>query len=92
MISVFDFFSVSLLVISITIFFYRFVREEPPVTPYLVIALACAIGNWLGEAGQEFAGLTLLVAASFLFLSVFLYPKFRPRPRDARDGDLPKNA
>jgi hypothetical protein len=74
MITVFDIYSVSLLLISLTVFVVRYIRQDPPITPYLVIALVCAVGNWLGELGGGWAAMSLLVAASFLFLSLLIAP------------------
>ena len=74
MITVFDIYSVSLLLISLGVFVVRYVRQEPPIMPYLVIACVCAVGNWLGDLGGGWAALSLLVAASFLFLSLLIAP------------------
>lgn len=75
MITVFDIYSIGLLVVSLTMFVIRYMREEPPVTPYLVIACTCAVGNFLGDNGGGVGALMLLVAASFLFLGCLLYPR-----------------
>lgn len=77
MTTVFDVYAIVLLLASLTIFIVRYVQEEPPVMPYLVIACTCAVGNWLADAGARIGGLTLMIAASFLFLSCLLYPKIR---------------
>jgi hypothetical protein len=45
------------------------------VTPYLVIASTCAVGNYLGDSGGGMGALMLLVAASFLFLGCLFYPR-----------------
>jgi hypothetical protein len=74
MISVFDVYSISLLVVSLLVFVVRYVRQDPPIMPYLVIACVCAVGNWLGDLGGGWAAMALLVAASFLFLSLLLAP------------------
>ena len=74
MISVFDIYSISLLLAAMSVFLYRFMRQDPPITPYLVIACVCAVGNWLGEIGGGWAAMALLVAASFLFLACVLAP------------------
>jgi len=75
MITVFDLYSIGLLVVSLAMFVIRYMREEPPVTPYLVIASTCAVGNYLGEQGGGIGALMLLVAASFLFLGCVFYPR-----------------
>lgn len=75
MITVLDIYSIGLLVVSLTMFVIRYMREEPPVMPYLVIASTCAVGNFLGDNGGGVGALMLLVAASFLFLGCLLYPR-----------------
>lgn len=75
--SVFDFYSFTLMLVSIGLFVVRYIRENPPVYPYLIIACTCFVGNALGEAGGGIYALTLLVAASFSFLGCLLYPKWR---------------
>ncbi len=80
MITFFDVYSLGLLIVSLTMFVIRYMREEPPVLPYLVIASTCAVGNFLGEQGGGIGALMLLVAASFLFLGCVFYPRVaRPR-------------
>lgn len=86
MITIFDLYAVGLLLVSLAIFVVRYIREEPPVLPYLVIACTCAVGNFLGESGGEPGAIALLVAASFLFLGCLLYPRFRGATR-APTGD-----
>ena len=83
MISFFDIYSLALLITSLVLFVIRYVRQEPPVFPYLVIALTCAVGNWLGEAGGEYGAIALLTAASFLFLGCILYPRWRDMDENA---------
>ncbi|HXI87612.1 MAG TPA: hypothetical protein VNH64_09145 [Parvularculaceae bacterium] len=85
MISVFGIYSVGLLVVSLVLFVIRYVRQDPPVMPYLVIACVCAVGNWLGDLGGGWAAMALLVAASFLFLSCLLYPE-QVRRRGVKAG------
>ncbi len=77
MISIVDVYSLTLLVISLSIFIVRYFREEPPVAPYLVIACTCAVGNFLGDAGGYLGAMVLLTAASFLFLGCLLHPAGR---------------
>ena len=74
MITIFDIYSVGLLIASLAVFIVRYIRQDPPIMPYLVIACVCAVGNWLGELGGGWAAMSLLVAASFLFLSCLLMP------------------
>ncbi len=88
MITVFDVFSVSLLLISLSVFVVRYIRQDPPIMPYLVIACVCAVGNWLGDAGGGWAAMALLVAASFLFLGCLLSPwRAEWRKSNAKGGD-----
>jgi hypothetical protein len=74
MISFFDVFSLGLLVVSLSVFFIRYVKQDPPIMPYLLIAIVCAVGNWLGDSGGGDAALMLLIAASILFLALVLTP------------------
>ena len=64
-----DIYALTLLAVSLTIFLKRFLREEPPVAPYLVIALTCAAATIIGQNGGERGAMVLLIAASFLFLA-----------------------
>ena len=83
MISFFDIYSLALLSTSLVLFVIRYVQQEPPVFPYLVIALTCAVGNWLGNSpGGEYGAIALLTAASFLFLGCILYPQWRDMGED----------
>ncbi len=86
MVTIFDVYSISLLLVSLTIFVVRYMREEPPVMPYLVIACTCAVGNFLGEAGGGIGAFMLLVAASFLFLGCLFYPHMRGQRRENTDA------
>lgn len=74
MISFFDIYSLALLAASLSVFFLRYVRQNQPIVPYLVIACVCAVGNWLGNAGEGYSALSLLVAASFLFVGCVVAP------------------
>lgn len=82
MVTVFDLYSIGLLIVSLTMFVIRYMREEPPVTPYLVIASTCAVGNYLGDNGGGMGALMLLVAASFLFLGCVFYPRVARKNAD----------
>ncbi|MEM6413728.1 MAG: XrtV sorting system accessory protein [Pseudomonadota bacterium] len=75
--TVFDVYAIVLLITSLAIFVNRYIRSEPPFLPYLVIACTCGAGNLVGEEINPFAGLAMLTAASFLFLSCLLYPHVR---------------
>ncbi|MEQ1930657.1 MAG: XrtV sorting system accessory protein [Parvularculaceae bacterium] len=77
MITVFDVYSVALLLVSLTVFVIRYIRQDPPIMPYLVIACVCAVGNWMGnyeDTWVRWGAMSLLVAASFLFLTCLLAP------------------
>lgn len=77
MITAVDVYSVSLLLISLTVFVVRYMRQDPPIMPYLVIACVCGVGNWMGEFDDvwtKWGATSLLVAASFLFLTCLLAP------------------
>jgi len=74
LVSVFDVYSVVLLLLSLGCFVVRYVKQDPPITPYLVIACVCAVGNWLGDNGGGWAAIALMTAASFPFLSCVLAP------------------
>ena len=77
MFTVFDAYSLILLLLSMGLFVKRYLTQDPPVYPYLIIACTCLVANWLGDAGGGLFALTLLVAASFSFLGCFLYPSWR---------------
>ncbi len=77
MITVFDLYALVLLLVSMSLFVHRYVRHNPPVYPYLIIATTCLVANWLGEAGGGIFAMTLLIAASFSFLGCLLYPSWR---------------
>ncbi|MDZ7629675.1 MAG: hypothetical protein U5J99_14835 [Parvularculaceae bacterium] len=88
MVTIFDVYSIGLLIVSLAMFVVRYMREEPPVTPYLVIASTCAVGNYLGESGGGIGALMLLIAASFLFLGCVFYPRVA-QPRAAAEAPRP---
>ncbi len=77
MVSIFDVFSLALLVASMSLFVHRHITQDPPVYPYLIIASTCLVANWLGDLGGGIFALALLVAASFSFLGCLLYPSWR---------------
>ncbi len=77
MVTIFDVFSLTLLLISMGLFVKRYMTQNPPVYPYLIIACTCLVANWLGEAGGGIYALGLLIAASFSFLGCLLYPSWR---------------
>lgn len=66
--TLFDILSVTLFIATAAMFFYRFRSENPPLAPYMLISLVCAVSNWLGNHGGGVAAVALLVAASFYLL------------------------
>lgn len=72
--STFDLLSVMLFVAAAGLFMVRNRHENPPLAPYLVIALVCAIGNWLGTNGGGAAAIALMIAAAFLTLHLASQP------------------
>ena len=85
--TVFDFYSFALMLVSIGLFVVRYLRADPPIYPYLIIATTCYVGNVLGEEGGGVFAMALLVAASFSFLGCLLYPQWRtmsggPKPTE----------
>lgn len=75
--SVFDIFSFTLMVLSMGLFIYRYMTQDPPIYPYLIISSTCYVGNVLGDSGGGIFAMTLLIAASFSFLGCLLYPQWR---------------
>lgn len=72
--SFFDITSVALFIATASIFFIRFRHENPRLTPYMVISLACAASNWMGENRFELFALCLLIASSFFLLHLTSQP------------------
>lgn len=72
--SMFDLLSVALFVATAGIFFLRFRHEDPPLGPYVLISLACAVGNWLGNDGQAPLAVGVLIAGAFLLLHLASLP------------------
>lgn len=90
MFTVYDIYSLALLAASMTLFVRRYLAQDPPIYPYLVIACTSYVANILGEAGGGLFALALLVAASFSLLGCLLYPRWRddesrPREPDAKN-------
>jgi len=74
MASYFDIFAMALFMTTASIYFVRFQHENPKLQPYLIISLACALANWLGEHGTPIAAIALLAAGSFLLLHITSQP------------------
>ncbi len=93
MFTIFDVYSLVLLLVSMGLFVKRYMTQDPPVYPYLIIACTCLVANWLGEAGGGIFALVLLVAASFSVLGCLLYPSWRtmnsgdPKKADAKHSE-----
>ncbi len=74
MASYFDIFAVALFIATASIFFVRYQHENPKLQPFLIISLACALANWLGEHGMPIAAIALLASGSFLLLHITSSP------------------
>lgn len=72
--TIFDLLSVTLFIATAGLFFFRFRHENPPLAPYLLVSLVCAVGNWLGNHGGGAAAVALLIAGSFLTLHLASQP------------------
>ena len=87
MVTIYDIFSLILLAASMGLFCVRYISQDPPVYPYLIIACTCLVANWLGDSGGGIFAICLLVAAAFSFLGCLLYPSWRSMgnstPKDA---------
>ncbi len=68
--TLYDLMSVSLFIATAGIFFYRFRNENPPLAPYMLISLVCAVSNWIGNNGGGISAVLLLVAGSFYLLHI----------------------
>ena len=77
MFTIFDIYSLLLLLASMILFVSRYMKQNPPVYPYLIIACTCLVANWLGEACGGVFELVLLIAASFSFVGCLIYPSWR---------------
>ncbi|MEX6632548.1 XrtV sorting system accessory protein [Hyphococcus lacteus] len=93
MFSIFDLFSLALLLASMALFVSRYMVQDPPVYPYLIIATTCLVANWLGNAGGGIFAMVLLIAAAFSFLGCLLYPSWRTMSSDDQNtGTTPQSA
>jgi hypothetical protein len=72
--TMFDFLAVALFMAAAGLFFLRFRREDPPLSPYVLISLACAVGNWFGNAGNAALAVCLLISGAFLLLHIASLP------------------
>lgn len=81
--TIFDLLSVMLFVAAAGLYFVRQRHETPPLAPYLLIALVCIVGNWLGNNGGGAPAVGLLIAAAFLTLHLASEP-FREDSEEPR--------
>ncbi|MFZ5618472.1 MAG: XrtV sorting system accessory protein [Pseudomonadota bacterium] len=72
--TLYDMMSVTLFIAAAGIFFYRFRSENPPLAPYILISLVCAVSNWLGNNGGGVGAVLLLIAGSFYLLHIASAP------------------
>jgi hypothetical protein len=72
--TMFDLLSVALFIATAGMFFLRFRHEDPPLAPYILISLACAVGNWLGNDGAYAVAIAVLIAGAFLLLHLASLP------------------
>lgn len=72
--TIFDFLSIALFIATVGTFFHRFRHENPPLAPYVLIALVCAVANWLGNNSGAIGAIGLLSAASFFLLQLSSEP------------------
>jgi hypothetical protein len=82
--TLYDFVSVLLFVAAAAGFFHRLRRVDEPLAPYMLVSLAAAVANWLGEHGAEI-GAVLLLAGGAVYLQRLLrapYPGEDGPPRD----------
>jgi hypothetical protein len=68
--TLYDLISISLFIATAGIFFHRFRSENPPLAPYMLIALICAVANWTGNNGGGAIAIALLIAGAFYLLHI----------------------
>ncbi|GJL92810.1 XrtV sorting system accessory protein [Hyphococcus sp.] len=72
--TIFDLMSVLLFIATGGLYLVRFRHEQPALAPYLIVALVCAVGNWLGNNGGGWAAVGMLIAGAFLTLHLASQP------------------
>jgi hypothetical protein len=72
--TLYDLMAVTLFIATAGIFFYRYKSENPPLAPYMLISLDCAVSNWLGNNGGGVGAVLLLIAGSFYLLHIASAP------------------
>lgn len=68
--TLYDLMAVTLFIATAGIFFYRYRSENPPLAPYMLVSLDCAVSNWLGNNGGGVGAVLLLIAGSFYLLHI----------------------
>jgi hypothetical protein len=81
--TIYDFVSVLLFIAAAAGFFHRLRRVDEPLAPYMLISLAAAVANWLGEHGAEI-GAILLLAGGAAFLTHLLRAPYSGEDGSAR--------
>ena len=66
--TLYDLMAIALFVATAGMFFFRLRHESPPLAPYMLISLVCAVSNWLGNNGGGVGAVLLLIAGSFYLL------------------------
>jgi hypothetical protein len=74
MTSIFDILATALFIAAAGTFFFRLQREDPPLWPYVAVALGAAAANWLGEKGAGALALALIAAGATLLAYVASRP------------------
>ena len=80
--TIFDILSVTLFIAAASLFFMRFRHEDPPLWPYLLVALVAAVGNWLGNNGGGLAAIAFLMAGAFFTVHLASEP-YREEPDES---------
>lgn len=85
-----DGYSLALLIVSMALFIRRYLTQNPPVYPYLIIATTCLVSNLVNDSGAGLSAVALLAGASFSFLGCLLYPSWRHMGQTPTREPLPK--
>lgn len=83
--SIFDIIAIGLFIATACIFALRFRHETTSIAPYALVAIVCAVGDWLGNHGGGAAAVGLLIGASFLLLHLASLP-YRDDAEEGRKG------
>ena len=81
--TIFDLLAGLLFIATAGLYFLRFRHESPPLAPYVLVGLVCAVGNWLGNHGGGVAAVALLIAGAFLTLHLASEP-YRETPEEKK--------